>query len=95
MKRTVQSYYAYCSAVWDGLMGQDITVRGLISSAETGDPLPNVQIELQGTPRKTSSDTQGFFEINVPRLISFMLVGMRSLSFRWLGHENHRGRRWP
>ena len=69
-------------------MGQDITVRGLISSAETGDPLPNVQIELQGTPRKTYSDTQGFFEINVPPPNIFYARRNAILVFSLVGHES-------
>ncbi len=88
MKRTVHSVLCLLlCCLGSVLMGQDITVRGLISSAETGDPLPNVQIELQGTPRKTSSDTQGFFEINVPPPNIFYARRNAILIFSLVGHE--------
>ena len=64
MKQTILSFFCCCFLL--PAFTQDITVRGLISSAETGEPLQGVEIELQGTPRKTTSTAQGFFEINVP-----------------------------
>lgn len=85
MKQTVLSFLLCC--LWSVVIGQDITVRGLISSAETGDPLPNVQVELQGTPRKTSSDVQGFFEINVPPPNIFYARRNAILVFSLVGHE--------
>lgn len=85
MKQTVLSFFFCCCLI--PAFTQDITVRGLISSAETGEPLQGVEVELQGTPRKVTSTAQGFFEINVPPPNIFYARRNAILSFSLVGHE--------
>ncbi|MEZ5041670.1 MAG: SusC/RagA family TonB-linked outer membrane protein [Saprospiraceae bacterium] len=86
MKQTVLSVLCYC--LLGQLLAQDITVRGLVFSAETGDPLQGVAIELQGSPRKATSNEQGFFQIDVPPPNIFYSRKNAILVFTLVGHES-------
>lgn len=44
-----------------------ITVKGTVSDAETGDPVPGASVVEKGTTRGVVSDFDGEFEIDVPR----------------------------
>ena len=60
---------------------QLIKVQGQIKDAETGEPLPGANIVLKGTMNGTVSDTEGNYEINVPKqesVIVFSYVGYYS-----------------
>ena len=45
---------------------QEITVQGTVVKAETGRPLPGVNILIVGMERGTTTDPEGRFEITVP-----------------------------
>ncbi len=55
------------------------TVTGTVIDEETGDPLPGVNIILQGTQTGTATDLEGEFSINVPELDG-------TLEFRYVGY---------
>jgi TonB-dependent starch-binding outer membrane protein SusC len=42
------------------------TVRGAVTDAQSGDPLPGVNIVVQGTTIGTSTDSEGEYELDVP-----------------------------
>jgi iron complex outermembrane receptor protein len=56
---------------------QDIQIKGTVKDASTGEVLPGVNVTLQGTTRGTTTDIQGFFELNAPRgaVLEFSFIG--------------------
>ncbi|MCC5905281.1 MAG: TonB-dependent receptor [Balneolaceae bacterium] len=50
------------------------TVTGRVSDAQTGQPIPGVNILIEGTTIGTSSDVDGFFELNVPDLEQTLII---------------------
>lgn len=44
-------------------MKDDVSIRGVILSAETGHPIPGVRVELQNTRQYLFSDEHGEFEL--------------------------------
>ena len=59
---------------------QEITVQGTVVKAETGRPLPGVNILIVGTERGTTTDPEGRFEITVPSEDA-------DLRFSFIGYE--------
>ena len=45
---------------------QNVTVRGVVTDASTGEPVPFAAIQLQGTMTGASTDADGSFSISVP-----------------------------
>jgi len=50
------------------------TVRGRVVDAQTGEPLPGVNILIAGTSSGTSTDSEGFFELTVDDLQASLIV---------------------
>ena len=46
--------------------GQNITVKGVVTDASNGEPVPFAAIQLQGTMTGTSTDADGSYTISVP-----------------------------
>ncbi|TVQ66392.1 MAG: SusC/RagA family TonB-linked outer membrane protein [Balneolaceae bacterium] len=59
------------------------TVRGTVTDADTGEPLPGVNILLEGTTSGTSTTVDGIFEISVPSLDGTLIVS-------FIGYETQR-----
>ena len=61
---------------------QQITVTGTVSDAQTGDPLPGVNIVIQGTTQGTTTDVDGSYSIEAPpdATLVFSFVGYQSSS---------------
>jgi TonB-linked SusC/RagA family outer membrane protein len=59
--------------------GQARTVTGLVTAAETGQPLPGISVRVQGTSLGTLTNAQGRYSISVP-------AGGRTLSFSSLAY---------
>jgi len=58
-----------------------IAVTGLVTDNEFGDPLPGVNVVVEGTTQGTVTDIDGKFTINVPSeesRLSFSYVGMKN-----------------
>lgn len=59
--------------------GQDVT--GTVTDATSGDPLPGVNVTVEGTTTGTSTDNEGNFELTVPSLevtLVFSFIGYQS-----------------
>mgnify|MGYP006281277951 CR=1 FL=1 len=68
---------------------QQIEVSGTVTDAQTGDPLPGVNIVIQGTTQGTTTDMDGEYSIEVPsdaRLV-FSFVGYQEQTVRVRGRE--------
>lgn len=63
-----------------GAFAQEITCRGVVTSAEDGQPLPGVTVVVKGTTNGTTTDIDGIFQLNVPSnaTLIFSFVGMTS-----------------
>jgi hypothetical protein len=46
-------------------LAQRLTVTGTVTSAENGDPLNNVKVELEGSKRSTETDKKGQYSIEI------------------------------
>ncbi|OIN57961.1 SusC/RagA family TonB-linked outer membrane protein [Arsenicibacter rosenii] len=62
------------------LLAQDITVSGLVTSADDDSPLPGVSIVMKGTSRGTTTDANGKYRITVPQNANLM--------FSFVGHAS-------
>jgi len=62
------------------LNAQGIQVKGVVTSAEDGQPIPGVSISVKGTTTGFLTDKNGAFEINVSTnsTLVFSFVGMKA-----------------
>lgn len=59
------------------------TVSGTVTDEVTGDPLPGVNISIEGTTSGTTTDAEGRYELDVPSLeetLQFTFIGYESIS---------------
>ncbi len=64
------------------LKGQNV-IEGIIKDPTTGEPLPGVNIVAEGTNIGTTSDINGYYQIDVP-------PGTGSLTFSFIGYVSER-----
>lgn len=69
--------FTLCSVV---LMAQDLQVKGVVTSADDGQPLPGVSVYIKGTQSGTLSDVNGTYSLKVPAgsTLVFSFVGMET-----------------
>ncbi|OIQ41312.1 MAG: hypothetical protein BM563_01100 [Bacteroidetes bacterium MedPE-SWsnd-G1] len=63
--------------------GQDITVKGIVKEATTGDVIPGVNVIVEGTSIGTNTDFDGNYVITVPSqesVLKFSFIGMEDQS---------------
>lgn len=78
MKQTFLALlFTLCSAV---ITAQDLQVKGVVTSADDGQPLPGVSIYVKGTQNGTLSDLNGSYGLQVPAGSSlvFSFIGMKT-----------------
>ncbi|HWA34331.1 MAG TPA: carboxypeptidase-like regulatory domain-containing protein [Cyclobacteriaceae bacterium] len=58
---------------------EGITAKGIVREADTGDPVPGVNVVLKGTPNGTVTDARGHFEfpvkVNTGDVLIFSFIG--------------------
>jgi TonB-linked SusC/RagA family outer membrane protein len=62
-------------------MAQETTVTGTVTAAETGQPLPGVNVVVQGTSIGATTEADGTFEVTAPSLevtLEFSFVGYQT-----------------
>lgn len=71
--------------------GQDLTVTGVVTDSETGDPVPFTTIQIKGTLTGGSSDAEGNYSILVPTdgILIFSSVGYESQEIEVAGKAVH------
>ncbi|TAN14557.1 MAG: SusC/RagA family TonB-linked outer membrane protein [Chitinophagaceae bacterium] len=61
-----------------------IAIQGQIKDASTGDPLPGVTIQVKGSTLGTTTDSKGFYRLNVPKdavlIVSFIGYQKREIT---------------
>lgn len=81
MKQTILTLlFILCSLA---INAQGLQVKGVVTSAEDGQPLPGVSISVKGTTTGVLSDMNGAYAITVPAnsTLAFSFVGMKSQEF--------------
>lgn len=73
-------FFFLCSLFTLGAFAQQITLRGVVTSADDGQPLPGVSVVVQGTTTGTVTDFDGNYELQVPSdaVVLFSFIGMRN-----------------
>lgn len=73
----------------ESLLQQQIEVTGTVTNAQTGEPLPGVNIVIQGTTTGTTTDMDGDYSIEAPpdATLVFSFVGFQEQSIRIQGRE--------
>lgn len=66
MKRLYLVFAAFIFGLYS-LIGQDVQVRGTITDAEEGSPVPGAYVRVKGTNTGTASDASGNYQLTVPR----------------------------
>lgn len=65
---------------WANGIAQIRTITGTLTSSETGEPLPGVNIVVKGTTIGTVTDENGYYSINAPvgSTLVFSFIGMKT-----------------
>lgn len=73
-------FFFLCSLFTLGAFAQQITLRGVVTSADDGQPLPGVSVVVQGTTTGTVTDFDGNYELQLPSdaVVLFSFIGMRN-----------------
>ena len=69
------------------VLAQNITVRGVVTSATTNETLPGVNVLQMGTTNGTSTGLDGSYSLNVPpgSTLVFSFIGMTMTFQKQLG----------
>ena len=65
------------------LMAQTVTIKGTVTSADDGLPIPSVAVAVRGTTLGTLTDGAGNYSVNVPTsaaTLTFTFVGMKTVT---------------
>lgn len=65
------------------LIAQTVTIKGTVTSAEDGLPIPSVAVAVRGTTLGTLTDAAGSYSVNVPpsaSTLTFTFVGMKTVT---------------
>src|SRR5687768_15149344 len=64
-----------------GVLAQERTVTGKVTSAEDGSPLPGVNVVIKGTANGTVTDVNGNYSLTVPEqaTLVFSFIGLTSV----------------
>ncbi len=78
MKRII--YFFICTLLSVGVYAQDISLKGVITSAEDGQPLPGAAIVVKGTTNGTITNFDGVYQLEVPAdaILLYSFIGMKS-----------------
>ena len=77
---------------FSALMAQTVTIKGTVTSADDGVPIPSVSVTVQGTTLGTLTDGAGKYAITAPSdatTLTFTFVGMKTVTEELAGKDNH------
>ncbi|PTN09013.1 TonB-linked SusC/RagA family outer membrane protein [Mangrovibacterium marinum] len=74
------SFFLFCIIFGFHALAQDLTIKGLITSKDDGQPLPGVSVLIKGTLKGTITDFDGNYVIQAPKdaTLQFSYIGMKS-----------------
>ncbi len=73
-------YFFVCTLLTAGVFAQDVSLRGSVTSADDGEPLPGVTVLVKGTTKGTITNFDGIYQLDVPgdATLVFSFIGMTS-----------------
>lgn len=73
-------FFFLCSLFTLGSFAQEVTLKGVITSADDGQTLPGVSVAVKGTTNGTVTDIDGNYQLQVPAnaIILYSFVGMKT-----------------
>lgn len=73
-------FFFLCSLFTLGAFAQEITLNGVVTAADDGQPLPGVSVVVKGTTNGTVTDIDGNYQLEVPQdaIIQFSFIGMQA-----------------
>jgi len=66
MKRILSLLVCLLAFSWFATFGQDVQIRGTITSTEDGSSLPGVYVKIKGTNTGTATDATGKYQLTAP-----------------------------
>ncbi len=81
MNRLKLLFALFVFTSFSALMAQTVTIKGTVTSAEDGLPIPSVAVTVKGTTLGVLTDLDGKYTINVPaatNALNFNFVGMKA-----------------
>lgn len=78
MKKAVLALFIFLSSM--GLFAQGVQVKGVVTSADDGQPIPGVSVVVKGTTTGMITDLDGNYTLSAPgnSTLVFSFVGMKS-----------------
>jgi TonB-linked SusC/RagA family outer membrane protein len=85
MMKTI--YLLICTLFTIGVFAQETTLKGVVTSADDGQPLPGVTIAIKGTTTGTITDFDGNYVLSAPTgvVLIYSFVGMVSQELEYNG----------
>ena len=68
----------FCTVFTLGLFAQETTIKGVVTGADDGEPLPGVTVVVKGTTNGTITNFDGIYQFTVPSdaVLQFSFVVM-------------------
>ncbi len=72
-------FFFLCSLIALGTFAQEVSLTGVVTSADDGEPLPGVSVVIKGTTNGTVTNADGVYQLQVPAnsVLQFSFVGMQ------------------
>ncbi|MCY1721060.1 TonB-dependent receptor [Prolixibacteraceae bacterium Z1-6] len=70
----------FCTVLTLGVFAQTTTIKGVVTAASDGQPLPGVTVVVKGTTNGTITNFDGIYEIKVPTdaVLAYSFIGMKT-----------------
>ena len=81
MRKNLLLTCAFVLILFAGLSAQDRTISGKVTSAEDGEALPGVSVQVKGTTQGSVTDVDGIYNVTVPAegaTLVFSFIGLKS-----------------
>lgn len=78
MKKITIVFFLFMSVLIT--LGQELNVKGVVTSNEDGQPIPGVSVVVKGTTTGTITDLDGNYSLKVPSnaVLQFSFIGMQT-----------------
>jgi TonB-linked SusC/RagA family outer membrane protein len=78
MKKII--YFFICTLFTTGVFAQELTLKGVVTSADDGLPLPGVTVVVKGTTNGTITNFDGIYQLSVPTdaILQYSFIGMKT-----------------
>jgi hypothetical protein len=84
LKRTLPIFVLSVLIALPAIVKAQSTIKGTVVDSKTGEPLPGVNVVIEGTQRGAATDSEGTFQINKVEAGSYTLVA------RYIGYQKQK-----